>query len=110
MPTPSSAKLGGLARRDVLRAGVYGLGLGVLGWGTTPLLGSRAQAADDGRILVGVELSGANDGLNPVVPYADAAYYRARPRLGIRAKNRRKLDDRSGLQSTMVNCRPKRSS
>ena len=102
MPTPSSAKLGGLARRDVLRAGVYGLGLGVLGWGTTPLLGSRAQAADDGRILVVVELSGANDGLNTVVPYADDAYYRARPRLGIRAEKLRKLDDRFGLQSTMV--------
>jgi uncharacterized protein (DUF1501 family) len=102
MPTPSSVKLGGLARRDVLRAGVYGLGLGVLGWGTTPLLGSRAQAADDGRILVVVELSGANDGLNTVVPYADDAYYRARPRLGIRAEKLRKLDDRFGLQSTMV--------
>ena len=32
----SSAKLGGPARRDVLRAGVYGLGLGVVGWGATP--------------------------------------------------------------------------
>lgn len=102
MPTPSPAKLGGLARRDVLRAGVYGLGLGVLGWGTTPLLGSETQAADDGRILVVVELSGANDGLNTVVPYADDAYYRARPRLGIRAEKLRKLDDRFGLQSGMV--------
>jgi len=102
MPTPSSAKLGGFARRDVLRAGVYGLGLGVLGWGTTPLLGSETQAADDGRILVVVELSGANDGLNTVVPYADDAYYRARPRLGIRPQKLRKLDDRFGLQSTMV--------
>jgi uncharacterized protein (DUF1501 family) len=102
MPTPSSAKLGGLARRDVLRAGVYGLGLGVLGWGTTPLVGSVAEAADDGRILVVVELSGANDGLNTVVPYADDAYYRARPKLGIRAEKLRKLDDRFGLQPTMV--------
>jgi uncharacterized protein (DUF1501 family) len=102
MPTPSSAKLGGFARRDVLRAGVYGLGLGVLGWGTTPLFGSEPQAADDGRILVVVELSGANDGLNTVVPYADDAYYRARPRLGIRAQKLRKLDDRYGLQPTMV--------
>jgi uncharacterized protein (DUF1501 family) len=102
MPTPSSAKLGGLARRDVLRAGVYGLGLGVLGWGTTPLLGSETQAADDGRILVVVELSGANDGLNTVVPYADDAYYRARPKLGIRAQKLRTLDDHFGLQSTMA--------
>ncbi|HXW28853.1 MAG TPA: DUF1501 domain-containing protein [Xanthobacteraceae bacterium] len=102
MSVSSSAKLGGFARRDVLRAGVYGLGLGVVGWGTTPLVGSVAQAADDGRILVVVELSGANDGLNTVVPYADDAYYRARPKLGIRAEKLRKLDHHFGLQPTMV--------
>jgi len=102
MSVSSSAKLGGFARRDVLRAGVYGLGLGVVGWGTTPLVGSVAQAADDGRILVVVELSGANDGLNTVVPYADDAYYRARPKLGVRAEKLRKLDHHFGLQSTMV--------
>ena len=71
----SSGKLGGLARRDVLRAGVYGLGLGVVGWGAPPLLGGAtpAAAADGERILVVVELSGANDGLNTVVPFADDA-------------------------------------
>ena len=101
----SSGRLGGLARRDVLRAGAYGLGLGVIGWGTTPR-GAAAMpaeaAAGDGRILVVVELSGANDGLNTVVPYADDAYYRARPKLGIRAEKLRKLDDRFGLQPTMA--------
>jgi uncharacterized protein (DUF1501 family) len=102
MPVSSSAKLGGFARRDVLRAGMYGLGLGVVGWGTTPLIGSMAQAADDGRILVVVELSGANDGLNTVVPYADDAYYRARPKLGLRAEKLRKLDHNFGLQPTMA--------
>ena len=45
------------------------------------------------RILVVVELSGGNDGLNTVVPYGDDAYYRARPKLGIRADKLRKLDD-----------------
>ena len=102
----SSGKLGSLARRDVLRAGVYGLGLGVVGWGTTPMLGGSARAAPEPapgeRILVVVELSGANDGLNTVVPYADDAYYRARPKLGIRAAKLRKLDDHFGLQPTMA--------
>ncbi len=100
----SSANLGRPARRDVLRAGMYGLGLGVVGWGSTPQFAAAAQPAvgDNGRILVVVELSGANDGLNTVVPYADDAYYRARPKLGIRADKLRKLDDHFGLQPTMA--------
>jgi uncharacterized protein (DUF1501 family) len=99
-----AAKSSGPGRREVLRAGVYGLGLGAIGWGATPLAAAAAQggASDTGRILVVVELSGANDGLNTVVPYADDAYYRARPKLGIRADKLRKLDDRFGLQPTMA--------
>jgi len=88
----------------VLRAGVYGLGLGVVGWGATPLLGGAtpAAAADGERILVVVELSGANDGLNTVVPFADDAYYRARPKLGIRASKLHKLDEHFGVQPTLA--------
>jgi uncharacterized protein (DUF1501 family) len=49
-----------------------------------------------------VELSGANDGLNTVVPYTDDAYYRARPSLAIRPDKLRKIDDRFGFQKTMA--------
>lgn len=102
----SAGKLDGMARRDVLRAGLFGLGAGVAGWGgSLPLLDGSAMAAqpaDNGRILVVVELSGANDGLNTVVPYRDDAYYRARPKLGIPAAKLRRLDDRFGLQRTMA--------
>ncbi|MBV8096316.1 MAG: DUF1501 domain-containing protein [Acetobacteraceae bacterium] len=97
----ATLKLGTLGRRDVLRAGMCGLALGVVGWGAAPSLGSAAEAAK-GRILVVVELSGANDGLNTVVPYSDDAYYRARPKLGIRADKLRKLDDLFALQATMA--------
>ncbi len=97
---------GGPARRDVLRAALYGGGLGIVGAGPgSLLLGNPARAAGPGnrdRILVVVELSGANDGLNTVVPYGDDAYYRARPRLGIRAERLRKLDDHFALQPTMA--------
>ena len=76
------------SRRDFLSRGLYGLGIGA----ALPLVLSRASAAlaaqarqgtslerHPERILVVVELSGGNDGLNTVVPYGDAAYYRARP-------------------------------
>jgi uncharacterized protein (DUF1501 family) len=96
-------RLHGLTRRWLLRTGLYGIGLGAVGG---PALFSRgaAQAAEPaaGRILVVVELSGANDGLNTVVPYTDDAYYRARPSLGIRPDKLRKIDDRFGFQSTMA--------
>jgi uncharacterized protein (DUF1501 family) len=37
----------------------------------------------DGSILVVLQLAGGNDGLNTIVPYADDAYYKARPIIGI---------------------------
>ncbi|MDR7537832.1 MAG: DUF1501 domain-containing protein [Armatimonadota bacterium] len=43
---------------------------------------SRPGVPDD-NILVVVQLGGGNDGLNTVVPFADDAYYRARPRLAV---------------------------
>jgi uncharacterized protein (DUF1501 family) len=102
--TMSPRRLDGPGRRDVLRAGVYGLGLGVIGWGAAPALGNAAArvATGDERILVVVELSGANDGLNTVIPYGDDAYYRARPKLGIRPNKVRRIDEHFGLQPTMA--------
>ena len=52
---------------------------------------------DERRTLVVIFLRGAADGLALVPPIEDAHYYRARPRLGIAAKETVKLDDRFGL-------------
>src|SRR5205807_2966572 len=54
------------------------------------------------RILVVLELSGGNDGLNTVVPHADGAYYRARPRIGIPAREVLKVTDTFGFHPSMV--------
>jgi uncharacterized protein (DUF1501 family) len=63
---------------------------------------ARAAAVEpDGRVLVVVQLDGGNDGLNTVVPYADDAYARARPKLKVNAKEVHKLDDRVGLNPRM---------
>lgn len=96
---------GGPARRDVLRGALIGSGLGLVTGSALPVVFSRPAAAlpaRNERILVVVELSGANDGLNTVVPYADDAYYRARPRLGLPAKSLRKIDDHFGFPAKMA--------
>ena len=54
------------------------------------------------RILVVLELSGGNDGLNTVVPYGDPAYYRARPKLGIPEREVLKVADGFGFHPSMV--------
>jgi len=53
------------------------------------------------RILVVLEMSGGNDGLNTVVPHADDLYYRLRPKLGIRPERVRRIDDRHGFNPGM---------
>ena len=67
--------------------------------GTAGLLANRLgyAAADSDRILVVVELSGGNDGLNTVVPYRDDAYYRHRPTISIPREQLLTLDDNYGL-------------
>lgn len=55
------------------------------------------DSGTDGKILVVVQLSGGNDGLNTVVPFGDDDYHRARPNIGIRADVALKLNDYLGL-------------
>ena len=102
--TTNCCRIGGMARRDVLRAGFGSLAIGAAGLWPRAGLGANAANAAPARerILVVLELSGGNDGLNTVVPYGDDAYYRARPRIGIKPARLRKLDDHFGLQYTMA--------
>ena len=64
--------------------------------GPTSVLASRSGVPED-RVLVVVQLSGGNDGLNTVVPFGHDAYYTARPRLAIPRKDVLSLDQARGI-------------
>ena len=101
----------GCSRRDFLRKGLYGIGvatgLPVLLDRTSAALtaqaleGTSAESRPE-RILVVVELSGGNDGLNTVVPFGDDEYYRVRPNLGVRPGDVIPIADGYGLHPSMT--------
>ena len=53
------------------------------------------------RILLLVELKGGNDGLNTLVPYADAKYRELRPAIGVARERVLPLDERVGLHEKL---------
>jgi uncharacterized protein (DUF1501 family) len=61
----------------------------------------RAGAADakpnDDTVLVMVQLSGGNDGLNTVAPFSASAYWKARPTLAVQAGDALKIDRSYGF-------------
>lgn len=55
----------------------------------------------NGQILVLVQLSGGNDGLNTFIPYEDSVYYNKRPNVSIKKENVIALNDKMGLHPAM---------
>ena len=89
-----------LSRRDFLkRSSLLAVAPFVPGF-----VARTAQAAPHGKdtILVLIELTGGNDGLNTVIPYADDAYHKARPTLAISKSQALKIDDHIGLHPAMT--------
>jgi uncharacterized protein (DUF1501 family) len=58
-------------------------------------------ATHDARVLVVIQLSGGNDGLNTVIPHADDEYRRVRPKLAIPDAEIIKLDDSLGFHPSL---------
>lgn len=64
-----------------------------------------AEAASGEKVLVVVQLSGGNDGLNTVIPYADDAYEKNRIVLRIPKEQVLKLDPNVGLHPSLAGFR-----
>lgn len=64
--------------------------------------GESQDSGKDGKILVIVQLSGGNDGLNTVIPHGDDAYHRARPAIGKGPNDVLKIDHYLGLNQNLA--------
>lgn len=95
-------------RRDFLRASLAGgslvsMGLAVPGFLSRTALAAPAAGKPGSRetILVVIQLTGGNDGLNTVVPFGDDAYARLRTSLRLPAAQLKKIDDHIGLHPSL---------
>jgi uncharacterized protein (DUF1501 family) len=97
-----------IGRRQFLTHTLKGSSLVALNAMVPGFVARTAGAAAPGKdnILVVLELTGGNDGLNTVIPYADDLYHKARPTLRQTKDQVIRLDDHVGLNSTMRGFRP----
>jgi uncharacterized protein (DUF1501 family) len=92
-----------LDRRRFLTHMLQGTSLLAAGTAVPQFLANTALAADAGRdtTLVVIEMTGGNDGLNTVIPYADDAYHKARPTLRFTKEQVVRVSDYIGLHPRM---------
>jgi uncharacterized protein (DUF1501 family) len=91
-------------RRQFLAAAAGSLPLISLSPGAPRFLRAAAEAPSQqpDRVLVVVQLSGGNDGLNTIVPFTDDLYYRLRPTLAVPKDQVLKIDDRLGFHPALA--------
>lgn len=97
-----------LSRRDLFkRGGIIAVGLTAPRWLSAITRSDVMRQAKGGQrtgntVLVVCQLTGGNDGLNTVVPYADKQYYALRPTLGLTEDKVIKLTEQIGFHPAMA--------
>ena len=95
----------GTTRRDFMIQGVGGATLVAGGFTLPGFLWRTASAARpevDESVLVVIQMTGGNDGLNTVIPFTNDVYHRARPTLRIAPDDVVRLDGELGLHPQMT--------
>jgi uncharacterized protein (DUF1501 family) len=92
-----------LNRRDFLTRTLQASSLLAVGSMVPQFLVNTAHAAEVGKdtVLVVLEMTGGNDGLNMVIPYGDDLYHKARPTLRYTKEQVIKVDDHIGLHPAL---------
>lgn len=65
----------------------------------------RALVPQGNKVVVILQLSGGNDGLNTVIPVRNDLYYKARPKLGITKDKSLSITDEAGLHPALTSFR-----
>jgi len=97
-----------LNRRQFVKGSLASASLLAVGNLVPGFLANTARAAEPGAkdtILVVIEMTGGNDGLNMIIPYADDLYHKNRPTLRFTKEQVIKVDDYVGLHPGMVGLR-----
>jgi uncharacterized protein (DUF1501 family) len=91
-------------RREFLRtaagASIVSFSAATPGFLASAALGQDTKVQPE-RILVVIQFSGGNDGLNTVIPYKNAKYHSARPNLGFDKDDVRKINDDLGFHPSL---------
>ena len=101
------------SRRDFLMRAGLGTAAASVALGSTsvqaltrsPFLDALANSNTD-RVLVLIQLTGGNDGLNTIVPVRNDLYYAARPTLGIQPTATLALDADHGMHPSLAPLQP----
>src|ERR1700741_1966766 len=63
---------------------------------------TRQMVPPGNKVLVVIQLSGGNDGLNTVIPVRNDIYYKERPGIGIKRESSLNLTDEVGLNPALA--------
>lgn len=76
------------------------------GMAVLPLAPATTLANTSQKRVILLELSGANDGLNTVVPFKDDRYHELRPTIALQSKDIISLDDHFGFNNALTELMP----